>query len=298
MAGARYDYLSRYEGTLNPRAAVIIRPQEGTTVKLLSGTAFQAPSLFYQYEQWGSESAVQLSVEEIRKTEPKWELLNQKIITHEIAVSQNIGTHANLNISVYHHVLKDLIERVVYADSVYNKYISTADSVYSLGFRNENIGKQNITGADIRLDTKISGNLRAHASYSYIDAVAEEDTIDVKIARVADHKVWVGLTWRNLFDHLTISPRLKWVGNINTVNTDKNPDGTLVYPDGTQSGYTTFDVTVTAVNLMPKTRFYAHINNLFDSDIEHGGLFKQGGGYTPTIPQPGINLRVGVEVSF
>ena len=44
VAGARYDYSTRYGGTFNPRAGLIISPIESTKIKFIYGKAFQAPS--------------------------------------------------------------------------------------------------------------------------------------------------------------------------------------------------------------------------------------------------------------
>jgi outer membrane receptor protein involved in Fe transport len=52
--GARADYNSRYGGTFNPRAGVVLQPTAATTVKLLFGTAFLAPSPYQSYAHYGS----------------------------------------------------------------------------------------------------------------------------------------------------------------------------------------------------------------------------------------------------
>lgn len=52
--GGRGDYNSRYGGTFNPRAGVVLQPTTATTVKLLFGTAFLAPSPYQSYSHYGS----------------------------------------------------------------------------------------------------------------------------------------------------------------------------------------------------------------------------------------------------
>lgn len=48
-AGARLDYFSSVGPSVNPRAAVILRPDDDHTLKLLAGRAFRAPSPYEQY---------------------------------------------------------------------------------------------------------------------------------------------------------------------------------------------------------------------------------------------------------
>ena len=44
-AGGRYDYIgSTSAGSLNPRGAIIVRPWEAGTLKLMGGKAFRSPS--------------------------------------------------------------------------------------------------------------------------------------------------------------------------------------------------------------------------------------------------------------
>ena len=52
--GARGDYNTRFGGTFNPRLGLVARPTESTTLKLLYGTAFLAPSPYQAYAHYGS----------------------------------------------------------------------------------------------------------------------------------------------------------------------------------------------------------------------------------------------------
>nr|MCU0685211.1 TonB-dependent receptor [Polyangiaceae bacterium] len=50
-AGARFDYFSTFGSSINPRLAIITRPYQGGTTKLLAGKAFRAPSPYELYNQ-------------------------------------------------------------------------------------------------------------------------------------------------------------------------------------------------------------------------------------------------------
>lgn len=68
--GARFDYYSTVGSTTNPRLALIYRPQEKTTVKILYGTAFRAPTAYeLHYRSWTLKGNPALRPETIRSTE-------------------------------------------------------------------------------------------------------------------------------------------------------------------------------------------------------------------------------------
>jgi outer membrane cobalamin receptor len=48
-AGGRLDYYSNFGSSLNPRAAVILRPYDAGILKIMGGTAFRAPSVYEHY---------------------------------------------------------------------------------------------------------------------------------------------------------------------------------------------------------------------------------------------------------
>ncbi len=291
IGGIRYDYSSRYSATANPRLGLISRPWPGTTVKLFYGTAFQAPSLFLQYEQFGSVGGVMLSVDELQETNPGWKLENQKIQTWQLSIDRQFSEKTVVNAVAYYHLLDDLIERVRYTDSAYNKYFSTPENpVYSPGFRNENVGKQEIQGLDVSLKTNFLPWLSGYGTYSFTHAVAKRADGEVDIPRIARNKLWLGLTARDVFGFLTIIPRYKWVGEISNRNK-------TAFPDGFQSGYSSFDMTLETRSLIRNTRIFARFDNLLNAKIEHSGLYDQVF-YMPVVHQPGLQFRAGLELSY
>jgi len=287
--GGRYDFSKRYKSTFNPRISVIYSPEKNTSIKLLYGTAFQAPSLFYQYEQWGAAVAVMLSVDEIKKTEPNWYIDNQIVKTSEISAYKIINKKISINISAYHSNLENLIERTTYTDAAFNKYFSTQDtSVYSLGFRNENIGKQKINGLDLRTEFSISNNLYTNFSYSFLNAYSEKTTGNEDIPRIAMHKLWLGFIYQDIFKYFTISARLKLIGDINNRNK-------TAFPTGKQPGYFNADVSLIVKNMVKPLIFYVRVENIFNTEYNHGGMVDQIV-YLPVSAQPGIIIRGGIEI--
>ena len=52
-AGARFDAYSTFGSSLNPRAAIIVKPYDGGNLKILGGKAFRAPSIYELYNKGG-----------------------------------------------------------------------------------------------------------------------------------------------------------------------------------------------------------------------------------------------------
>ncbi len=285
--GSRFDYSTRYKGVFNPRAGMIFRINSTSKLNFNYGRAFQPPSLFYLYEQFGGPVTVMISTREIQETDPSWQLRNQIVNSFELGLTQKISKHSYATFTAFYSDLKNLIERRIYTDSVYNKY---ADS-FTPGLRNENIGVQKIAGIDFAFNSKLNKNIRFYANYSFIDAVSvDADGLETGIPRIGRHKAWTGLTASNLFNHLTISPRFKWVGQMHNFNA-------VLFEGNDQKGYTNLDLSISFQEKDKQLRLYATFENLLGYDIEHGGLFNQSVIYTATIPQPGLVFRFGLEVN-
>ena len=290
IIGGRFDYSSRYGPTLNPRLGFTYSPFEKTILKFNYGTAFQAPSLFFQYEQWGSATHVMLSASEVQKlVDPNWDLKNQLVSTYEISLAQQLGNAFQFKTSVYYNKLTDIIQRITFDNnnSTYNKYYDRLSN----GVRNENVGIQTIKGLNAELNYGISDKLETYFYYCYTKGVSEEAAENIDIPRISENKIWLGGTYYNLFGKINISPRFRWIGEMNNSNKVK-------YPDGKQKGYTAIDLSLSVNRIFGFLKFYAQFNNLLDQKIEHAGLYQQTGGYLPSITQEGLRIKFGIEINF
>ncbi len=292
IAGARYDYSSRYEGTFNPRVGIIFSPKESTQIKFAYGSAFQAPSLFYQYEQFGTPVVAMLSTAEMQKINSAWELENQTVESFELAVNHKFNENFDLKATAYYNKLSNLIVRKLFAvypnDSVYNKYFDK----YTGGLRNENAGKEEVFGGNLLFNAKISKNIVLYTFYSYTKAkTIIDNAADVDLPRIAEHKIWVGFSAYNIFNRITISPRFKWVDNMYNLNS-------AVFSDNEQSGYYNIDVNFKINNLFKYFNVFISAENLLNQDIEHAGFYDQSGVYTATLPQPGLTIMAGLEFNL
>lgn len=291
MAGGRVDYSILNKETFNPRMSIIYTPDKNLNFKILYGTAFQSPSLFYQYEQWAAATALMNSVVDIQEDEPNWKLENQKVSTYEVIADYLFDEKYFFQFSTGYSELTNLIERVIYSDSVYNKYFSTPDTtIYSLGFRNENIGKQEIFHINAKNEININKNLYIYLAYSYLDAIAKKENLDENIPRIAKHKFWFGFTQKNIFKCISFSSSIKYFGKINNRNS-------AVFPSGYQPGYLNIDVILRYNKISKPFSAFIKINNLLNANYSHGGMVAQVI-YLPTSAQPGINFHAGIEYRF
>jgi iron complex outermembrane receptor protein len=94
--GMRYDYYSNsFGGTVSPRVSLMYTPREGSTLKLMYGEAFRAPSAYersYYPAPPGSE-----------RLEP------ETVSTYEVALEKYLGERDRLDLSVYHYDVDRLI---------------------------------------------------------------------------------------------------------------------------------------------------------------------------------------------
>lgn len=147
--GFRYDHFYSFGATGNPRLALIYRPVEMTTVKLLYGTAFRAPSPIELYYSDGGLSQV-----------PSPGLKPETITTYELVLEQRIGKHMAASASGFYYEIKDLIEEVTLP----------AGDPHAGAIKLENLGRANATGLELALKGTWGKGFEGRASYSLTDA--------------------------------------------------------------------------------------------------------------------------------
>lgn len=145
-AGLRYDKTTNQDAEVNPRAALIFRPWQQTTVKLLYGTAFRAPNTYEaHYEYPGFQ---------IRNPN----LQPEKIRTLEAIVEQRLTARTKLSVSGYRYHMDGLISLVIDPVSGLNQF--------------QNVNSVKADGVEVELDHVSAGGARLRASYTH--QVAED----------------------------------------------------------------------------------------------------------------------------
>lgn len=275
FAGVRYDRSDVSDNSTNPRGGLVYESSEDTTIKLLYGTAFQAPSLFYQYEQFSVPPTGLIMI-------PNTRLKNQKLASVELSVAKKLGDEHVLHASVYKNDLTDLVFR-----GLSNEIVPGFNTV----LQNTNIGSQVAKGMDIRFDTVIGRGTTAYVNYSYIDAQFELNGNTLPLARVSEHKLNAGIT-TEIGENTTFTGQIKYVGSISTAPTNSK------YIDGqSMPDFIEFNAYVN-YRINEQTSLFARLRNIGNETIEHGGLFGQSGVMAPTIYQPKFNYTFGINIEF
>jgi outer membrane receptor for ferrienterochelin and colicins len=146
-AGVRYDHYSTFGGTTNPRAALIFRAADKTTLKLLYGNAFSAPDVYETSPDFG------VFYDDNLKLQP------EHIQSLEARVEQGLGQYFQLSSGVYRNRISDLITLV---------------SVPSDGnFQYQNAGNAQALGMDVEVSGRATNGLQGKASFEYVDAYSD-----------------------------------------------------------------------------------------------------------------------------
>jgi iron complex outermembrane receptor protein len=137
VAGVRADHYSTVGSATTPRVGLILTPVGATTIKLLYGEAFRAPSAIQSSLTAGAFVA-----------NPA--LRPERIKTTELNVQQRLGEVILVGASVYRYVLHDLIDQ-------------------QLGAANEvrfmNLSYAEASGVQFEVEARPSALLAAHLSY-------------------------------------------------------------------------------------------------------------------------------------
>jgi outer membrane receptor for ferrienterochelin and colicins len=143
-AGVRYDHYSTFGGTTNPRAALIFRAAEKTTLKLLYGNAFSAPDVYESSPDFGTfyNDNLKLQPEHIQSIEARAE--------------QGLGQYFQLSSGVYRNRISDLITLVP----------ASGDGT----FQYQNAGNATARGMDVELSGRALNGVQGKASFDYVHA--------------------------------------------------------------------------------------------------------------------------------
>jgi outer membrane receptor protein involved in Fe transport len=174
--GARYDVNSRYGSTFNPRLGLVYKPFEKTTIKVLYGSAFLAPSPSDAYVHYGSfdtqDSGRTYHSYFLHLPNPGLKPITSK--NFEVNIRQYITENMSFSVNGYYNALSNLY---AFADDnettkLYNNQFNGIPVDYVEVFVNR--GKQRNYGGSLQVNWNASiGNVDLHSygSVSYADGV-------------------------------------------------------------------------------------------------------------------------------
>ena len=295
--GAREDYSSQYGATFNPRVGVVSRLTPRTTLKLLYGTAYLAPSPYEQYAHYGKFTSTDGGA---TYTSDFWHLPNpglrpQLKQTAEVQLRQEVGAAVLFTASGFYTRMSDLI---VQSDP--NPEL--ARSVTYLGWpvatieRSDNEGDATMYGGTIGAqlqqsfgrDRRIVGRI----GVSFADGDIWDVGLDKHLAAGGmspiEARAGIDVDW----DRWVIAPRVSVSGTQRLVAHDESTLARYTLP-----GYSTFDLNIRRLRLFSsRVNTFLTIENAFDRRY----LNINSGAYTDPeelvgVPQNPRRLTIGID---
>jgi outer membrane receptor protein involved in Fe transport len=190
VTGVRVDRYSTVGSATTPRLGLILTPTTRTTIKLLYGEAFRAPSA-------GQASLTAGAFEENPNLKP------ERIATTEINMQQRLGSALLFDVSAYRYVLHDLIDQSFVGYKIVYQNLSSAEA----------------TGLEFQLDARPVGPLSAHVSYVLQEAKdAQEKTLTNSPQQVAN----IGVT-AHAGESLRAAVQLRYESGRRTLASETSP---------------------------------------------------------------------------
>ena len=222
-AGLRRDNYSDVGGTTNPRVALVWDASLDVTAKLLVGRAFRAPAF---NEIYGITNPVALGNPALRP---------EQVSTIETALSWQVRRDLQVNLSLFHYDMKDIIRTV--------------------GGTYFNTGSQYGDGGELEGVWDAGRNLRLTGSYSWQTSIDESTHQD---AGYAPHNHVVGRADWRFAGNWMLGAQVNWVAD------RKRPAG-----DGRPqlADYTTVDLNLSTTAKRQQWSFALGLRNLFNADV-------------------------------
>jgi iron complex outermembrane receptor protein len=232
VGGARYDGRSDGHAGAAPRAAIVITPDSLTTIKLLYGEGFRAPSI--------AEANLTTS---FYSRNPS--LRNERISAFELDVQRRaLHWHwLQYGVALYRYEFDDLIDQVA------------IDTSGSLQFRN--VEASHGSGAELTLDALPRGPIAARIAYAW--QVAENDSTGTRLTNSPDQIATLSLTahpWASLRSALIVrheSGRLTLAGTWTAPFT--RTDFNVVWSPGERTAWHGAELSARVTNLFNNAYF-------------------------------------------
>ncbi len=152
-AGYPITYESRDRSSLSPKAAVVYKPFEKTTLRTSVGKAFRPPTIYELYRTWTS-TATGITYAGSPDLKP------ETTTSWDIGIEQDLWKGAKAGITYFENYIKDMIYLA-----------STAEKLYEY----KNIGKAEGRGVEIEVEQRFDKWLRLFANFTYNNAKVEEN---------------------------------------------------------------------------------------------------------------------------
>ena len=258
--GARYDHNTYYGSPVSPRIAVVNKPNEKLTVKLLFGTAYRAPTNT-----------------EIYQAPPNFKLKTERIRTYEANLIHPFSSKIVGQVNGFRNELRDVIILAALIDPVNP---------------DKNPGKIDINGLEAILNMILSANVSGFINFTYQKAKGENLITHLKrsLPGIANVKGNLGIDV-HIDELLNVSLIGNWVGKRSVPRTD---------PYGPVDGYFVTNCVIGTEKLFnEKVSASINIRNLFNSTyLDPGFRTADGFLYSTVLEQPRRNILLKIAVDL
>ena len=260
--GARADYNTRYGATFNPRLGVVAQPTSRTTLKLLYGSAYLAPSPYQANVHFGSFYSTDGGQ---TYASSYWHLANpdlkpQQKKTIEVDFQQALGPVFRLSASSFYSRFTNLVRDSDVDQSYAGLYHGWPVDYIDYPI---NDGRATTYGGTVGVDflqaLGADRRLEAHAALSLADGRTwhNDNSNGLPIGAMVPVQFRLGadVDWRRW----SVAPRLSIVGPQRLIATTTAADARMML-----DGYATVDVNVRRRTLFRNIDVFVTIENAFD----------------------------------
>ncbi len=233
VGGVRHDAYRTFGGATSPRLGLIYDPWDRTTLKLLYGQAFRAPSAYELYYQDGGDS--QKAPEDL---EP------ETIRTYEAIVEQQINRNLLATAGGFYYVMEDLIDQ----------HLDPTDGLLVF----QNVGEVQAQGVELTLRGRWQTGVQSTVSYSYVES--RDETADKALVNSPKHLVKLHLLKPLVPERLFAGLEVLYDSEAKTLDGDYADDFTLT------------NLTLTYVSASKRLEIAAGIYNLLDVEYAFPGF--------------------------
>lgn len=296
-AGVRVDRNQDFDSTsINPRFGVVYQPSARTSVKVLYGRAYLAPSPFLRHENFGSlappASPGGLFTGGFFRV-PNPDLAAERLHTFEASLRQQLSDRLSVGATVYTTRVQNLTLTAP-APAPNTTFIPGA--TITLPTSNQNIGEADATGLELTIDYAYVGERARVDVWSNVSLLRGSLT-DQVLNRVYDLPFTAevmgraGLTF-NYGDRVIVTPSVIVNGSqAGFITSDTSPNFQKRVP-----GYTVINVYAEAWNKEHRLAGTLRIDNLLDSRYYNAGHSTSATFFRS--PQEARSVQVGLRLKF
>jgi len=290
--GVRFDDNSRYGSNVNPRGGIVFTPRETTTIKLLYGEAYQAPSPYDSYAGYGAFSGGPDGDGDYTGgffRLPNPDLKPEKLRTYELGLEEMFSDDFTVKAVTFYTEIDEMI-----AMSDWNFTTSTyiEGGKVNPWKRNENRAESYYYGGELSADYNTSVdliNLNFWGNYSYLNGRENlEGEPKTEHPYISKHKFKVGMT--ATAGKFYVTPVVRWIGQANNERI-KNPSNN----NQRVPSYTIINLNLGANDILKGLSAAINIQNLFDKRYYNTG---SGSGTHQSMPQEPRQIVAKLSYKF